>query len=285
MPPSPSRRPNRARLQKILASAGVGSRRGAEELLRAGRVAVNGETASLGQSADPQRDVVTVDGVRVGAEAFEYWLLHKPRGVISTARDPQGRPTVLDLVPEAGTRLFPVGRLDRDTEGLVLLTNDGALAHVLLHPSHETEREYRVTVTGRIRAASLRRLEQGIELEDGVTAPARAGRPVWSRGAGTSRFSLTLVEGRKRQIRRALEALGHPVRRLVRVRMGPLRLGRLPAGAARRLRADEERALRALPSRGPGGRPPAGSGRKSRAAREKRGRRPRKNLRHGGSSH
>ncbi len=238
----------------------MASRRGAEDLLRAGRVAVNGETASIGQSADPERDVVTVDGVRVAAEASEYWLVHKPAGVITTARDPQGRPTVLELAPEAGARVFPVGRLDRDTEGLVLLTNDGALTQVLLHPSHETEREYVVTARGRVAPETLRRLERGIVLEEGVTAPARAGRPAWQAREGTTRFRLTLVEGRKRQIRRALAKLGHPVVRLLRDRMGPLRLGRLPPGAARRLRPEEEAALRRLRATGS---QPAGKGRKS----------------------
>lgn len=243
---SPSRPSNRVRLQKILAAAGVASRRGAEDLLRAGRVAVNGETAALGQSADPARDVVTLDGARLGAEAFEYWLVHKPPGVITTVRDPQGRPTARELVPASRARIYPVGRLDRDTEGLLLLTNDGPLAQRLLHPSHETEREYLVTVEGRVPAATLRRLERGIELEEGVTAPARAGRPVWKSEPATTRFSLTLIEGRKRQIRRALRTLGHPVRALCRVRMGPLRLGRLPRGAARRVTPAERAALEKL---------------------------------------
>jgi 23S rRNA pseudouridine2605 synthase len=242
-----SPRPPRSsqRLQKVLAAAGVASRRRAEDLLRAGRVAVNGETAQLGQSADPERDVVTVDGVPVEREAFAYWLVHKPRGVVTTVHDPEGRRTVLDLVPDAErqVRLFPVGRLDRDTEGLVLLTNDGALAQVLLHPSHETEREYRVTVKGRVGAEALRRLAEGIELEDGVTAPARVGRPRHDAASETTRFTLTLIEGRKRQIRRALDVLEHPVLRLLRVRMGPLQLGRLARGNARRLSAPERRAL------------------------------------------
>jgi len=246
MPRRPSPRPRTSlRLQKLLASAGVASRRGAEQLLRAGRVAVNGEVARLGQSADPRHDVVTLDGVPLDRQPFGYWVLHKPAGVISTVRDPQGRRTVLDLLPEAGRalRLFPVGRLDRDTEGLVLLTNDGALAQVLLHPSHGTEREYRVSVQGRISAQALQRLASGVELDDGLTAPARTGRARFDAASGRSRFGLTLVEGRKRQIRRALEALGHPVVRLVRVRMGPLALGRLAPGAARELSPAERRAL------------------------------------------
>jgi len=240
---SPPHPPNRVRLQKLLATAGVASRRAAEHLLRAGRVAVNGELARLGDSADPLRDVVTLDGLRVGAQALEYWLVHKPAGVVTTVRDPQGRPTVLGLVPESSARLFPVGRLDRETEGLILLTNDGDLAQRLLHPSHETEREYRVSVRGRVAPELLRQLERGIVLEEGLTAPARCGRPVWNAASGSTRFSLTLIEGRKRQIRRSLRALGHPVLGLLRVRMGPLRLGRLPVGAARRLRSEERSAL------------------------------------------
>jgi 23S rRNA pseudouridine2605 synthase len=241
-PPHPL---NSLRLQKILAAAGVASRRGAEDLLRAGRVAVNGEPAQLGQSADPEHDVITLDGVPVEREPFAYWLVNKPVGVISTVHDPQGRSTVVDLVPEPErrVRLFPVGRLDRETEGLVLLTNDGALAHVLLHPSHESEREYRVSVEGRLSAAALRELAAGIELEDGVTAPARTGRPRHDAASGTTRFTLTLIEGRKRQIRRALAALDYPVVRLVRVRMGPLELGRLKPGAARPLTGVERRVL------------------------------------------
>jgi 23S rRNA pseudouridine2605 synthase len=226
----------------------VASRRRAEELLRAGRVSVNGETARLGSSADPARDVVCVDGVPVVGEPLAYWVVHKPRGVITTARDPEGRRTVLDLLPAArrGPRLFPVGRLDRDTEGLVLLTNDGALAQVLLHPSHASEREYTVWARGRVPAGALARLAAGVVLEDGLTAPARVGRPHYDAEQDRTRFDLVIVEGRKRQIRRALARLGHPVRRLLRVRMGPLRLGDLPAGAAREATAAERRALARL---------------------------------------
>ena len=234
------------RLQKILAAAGVASRRRAEDLLRQGRVSVNGRIAALGESADPDRDVVAVDGAPVEREPLAYWIVHKPRGVLTTVHDPHGRPTVLDLVPARRTRLFPVGRLDRDTEGLVLLTNDGRIAQTLLHPSHEVEREYRVTVSGRIAATSLARLAEGVMLEDGVTAPAQVGRPTWQAASRTTRFTLTLIEGRKRQIRRALESLGHPVVTLLRVRMGPLRLGRLPSGAARRLSPRERKSLESL---------------------------------------
>jgi len=246
--PSPSPAPSSVRLQKILAAAGVASRRAAEDLIRAGRVAVNGETAALGSSADPERDVVTVDGIPVEREPLAYWLLHKPRGVVTTVRDPEGRETVLDRLPAEARRfrLFPVGRLDRDTEGLVLLTNDGALAQVLLHPSHGSEREYRVTVSSRVAADTLRQLAAGVLLEEGVTAPARTGPSRYDARKDTSCFALTLIEGRKRQIRRACEALGHPVVRLVRVRMGPLQLGDLASGEARALDAEERRALSTL---------------------------------------
>ncbi len=237
----------RARLQKILAAAGLASRRGAEDLLRAGRVRVNGRPAQLGASADPARDRIEIDGRRIHVAPAEYWLLHKPRGVITTRRDPQGRPTVVDLVPESEQRLFPVGRLDRETEGLVLLTNDGPLAHALLHPSRGVEREYRVDVRGRIGAAALRRLAAGVELKGGIrTAPAKVGRGVWNARDGTTRFTLTLIEGRKRQIRRACASLGFPVVRLLRVRLGPLRLGNLAPGATRALSARERRALERL---------------------------------------
>jgi 23S rRNA pseudouridine2605 synthase len=255
--------PERRRLQKILAEAGVASRRAAEGLLRAGRVTVNGRVATLGESAAPERDVVAVDGVRVGREPSVYWMLHKPRGVITTVRDPEGRPTVRGLVPDREHRLYPVGRLDRDTEGLLLLTNDGRVAHALLHPSHESEREYRVSVRGRISAEALRRLAAGVELEEGRTAPARVGRAVFDAVTGTACFSLTLIEGRKRQIRRSLAALGHPVLRLVRVRMGPLRLGDLAPGQARLLSQAERRAL--LAATGAGG--PAGLRRPAREPR------------------
>ena len=219
-------------------------------MLREGRVAVDGRTASLGDSADPQRNVVTVDGVRVESEPLAYWMLHKPRGVISTLRDTHGRPTVADVLPGDAPRLFPVGRLDRDTEGLLLLTNDGPLTHVMLHPSHAVEREYAVTVRGRMAPEALERLAAGVEIEDGPTAPARVDRVRRAASSPSTRFHLTVIEGRKRQIRRALAALGYPVQRLVRVRIGPLRLGRLPEGEARPLTPRERRALEALRSRG-----------------------------------
>jgi pseudouridine synthase len=242
------------RLQKILARAGLASRRRAEELIRAGRVAVNGVVASLGATADPERDQISVDGRAVVAEPRAYWILHKPRGVITTTRDPQGRATVLDLLPPEARRerLFPVGRLDLESEGLLLLTNDGEVAQAMLHPSLGCEKEYRVTVRGRLSAATGRLLAAGIELEDGPMAPCRLERVQYDPRTDASTFHLTLREGRKRQIRRALAARGHPVLRLIRVRMGPLRLGRLQPRQARRLNAEERRALPCASSHGTG---------------------------------
>jgi len=237
------------RLQRILAAAGISARRGAEALIRAGRVRVNGRPAKLGDRADPWRDEVTLDGEPLRPQRTVTWMLHKPRGVLSSVRDPEGRPTVLALVPEHAARVFPVGRLDRDSEGLLLLTNDGLLAHALLHPSHEVEREYEVVVRGALDAEKRARLARGVRLEDGWTAPARVARAQHDPRSDTTRFHLILHEGRKRQIRRAMLALGHPVRELRRVRFGPVRLGGLARGAARRLDASERRALEELAER------------------------------------
>jgi len=234
-----------------MAQAGVGSRRRAEELIRAGRVSVNGVTATLGATADPDRDEITLDGSPVVAEPRAYWILHKPRGVVTTTRDPEGRPTVLDLLPaEArGRRLFPVGRLDLDSEGLLLLTNDGEVAQAMLHPSLGCEKEYRVTARGRISPTTRRILAAGIELDDGPMAPCGVGPVRYDPGTNASTFHLTLREGRKRQIRRALATRGHPVLRLVRVRMGPLRLGELRPRQARTLTAAERQTLPRASSR------------------------------------
>ena len=224
------------RLNAYLARAGVDSRRGADELIKAGRVVVNGEPGRLNTFVETG-DVVEVDGRPVAAQPLEYVLLHKPAGVVTTARDPQGRRTVVDLV--AGrSRVVPVGRLDADTTGALLLTNDGALAHRLAHPRYGVEKVYEVDVDGEPSDEALRRLETGVELEDGPTAPARV------RGLGRSRIELTLHEGRNRQVRRMLEAVGHPVRRLHRSRYGGLELGALAPGESRQLTPDEVTALR-----------------------------------------
>ena len=227
------------RLAKFLAHAGVASRRAAEELIRAGRVRVGEEVV-----CDPARDVDEHSGVAVDDEAATIshsrlvYALHKPVGVVSTAHDPQGRPTVVELVPGA-RRLYPVGRLDADTSGLILLTDDGELAHRLTHPRFEVPKVYRATVRRPpVRDRALRALREGVRLEDGLTAPARARR------LAGDRLELTIHEGRKRQVRRMCEEVGHPVARLVRVRFGPLELGSLAEGRHRRLTPAEVEALR-----------------------------------------
>jgi 23S rRNA pseudouridine2605 synthase len=209
--------PQGERLQKVLASHGFGSRRVCEELIAAGRVAVNGEVAVLGRRVDEEHDHVEVDGVPLGVRpGLVYYLLNKPAGVVTTAHDPQGRRTVVDLVP-AEPRVFPVGRLDADTEGLLLLTNDGDLAMRLTHPRHGVEKEYLAEVGGgAVAAGALRQLREGIELDDGPTAPAKASQP------SPGLLRITIHEGRNRQVRRMCEAIGHPVKRLVRVRIGTL---------------------------------------------------------------
>jgi pseudouridine synthase len=233
------------RLQKVLAAAGIASRRGSETLIRDGRVTVNGRTAQLGDSADPSIDTVALDGERLRAEVPRYWILHKPTGVVTSVDDPYGRETVMHLLPRGVGRVHPVGRLDRDSSGLLLLTNDGHLTQTLLHPSHESEKEYRVTVKGQPDAATFERIRKGVVLEDGRTAPTTVSRVTPSSDGAQTIFHLVLIEGRKRQIRRMMLAVGNPVKRLVRVRVGPLTLGRLAPGAARPLRDHEVRALKA----------------------------------------
>jgi 23S rRNA pseudouridine2605 synthase len=225
------------RLNAFLARAGVASRRGADELVKAGRVRVNGEPGEL-STVIGARDVVEVDGRRVRPQPLAYVLLHKPAGVVTTARDPQRRPTVVDLV-DRDPRVVPVGRLDADTTGALLLTNDGPLAHRLAHPRYGVEKTYLADVEGDPGPDSLRRLREGVELEDGRTAPARARR--LRRG----RVELVLHEGRKRQVKRMLEAVGHPVRRLHRPEYAGLTLDGLAPGAWRELTRDEVEALRA----------------------------------------
>jgi 23S rRNA pseudouridine2605 synthase len=200
---------------------------------------VNGEIAELGRRVDTMVDVIAVDGVPIGARPdFVYYLLNKPRGVISTAHDPQGRPTVVDLVPQS-PRVFPVGRLDGDTEGLILLTNDGDLTHFLTHPSKGVEKEYVVLLRGnpRLTESQLKKLRTGVELDDGVTAPAKVGQ------RSDSTLSITIHEGRNRQVRRMIEAIGHDVERLVRTRIGPIIDSRLKPGAWRELSLAERRSL------------------------------------------
>ena len=228
------------RLAKYLAHAGVASRRAAEDLIRAGRVTVDGEVVGdLGRQVAGGEEV-RVDGDVVGGpEERAVWLVNKPAGVVSTACDTHGRPTVVSLVPDVGARLYPVGRLDADTTGLILVTNDGELANRLTHPGYEVPRTYEATVAGGpVGEAALRALRAGVRLEDGVTAPASV------RALGPDRLELVMHEGRKRQVRRMCSAVGHPVRALRRVAFGPLRLGALAEGEARRLEAAEVEALR-----------------------------------------
>ncbi len=242
---TPATVPHKTRVQKILAAAGLASRRASEDLIRTGRVAVNGRTVKLGDSAVLGSDVVTVDGERVRSEKPRYWMLHKPTSVVTTVSDPHGRKTVMHLLPEGVGSIHPVGRLDRDSSGLLLLTNDGDLTQRLLHPSHQSEKDYQVTVKGELDADQIQKLQRGIYLEEGRTAPAKLTRLRVDPDSGTCTFVLTLTEGRKRQIRRMLLTLGRPVKKLIRIRMGPLVLGRLAPGKARPLRAAEVRALKA----------------------------------------
>jgi 23S rRNA pseudouridine2605 synthase len=253
------------RLQKVLAAAGIASRRGAEELIREGRVAIDGRVASLGDSADPTSEVITFDGERVRLERPLYWMLHKPVGVVTSVSDPHGRRTVMHLLPEGLGRVYPVGRLDRDSSGLLLMINDGALTQRLLHPSHESEKEYRVTVRGEVSEATFERLRKGVYIDDGRTAPARVEGARYEPANELTVFRLTLTEGRKRQIRRTMLALGHPVKRLVRTRVGPVNLGKLAPGASRPLRDDEVRALRAYADRLKPSRQSAGARRRTPA--------------------
>jgi 23S rRNA pseudouridine2605 synthase len=225
------------RLQKVLARVGFGSRRACEELVAAGRVKVNGEIAQLGRRVDISSDKVEVDGVLVGVlPGLVYYLLNKPAGVVTTASDPEGRPTVVDLVP-AKPRVFPVGRLDVATEGLLVLTNDGELAQAVAHPSHGVEKEYLAELRGNPSPADIRALREGVELEDGLTSPAK----VSAVSPGVIRIAIH--EGRNRQVRRMCEAVGHPVVRLVRTRIGPITDRALTPGSFRHLEPGEVLAL------------------------------------------
>lgn len=230
---------SQTRLQKFLANAGIASRRKAEELIAGGRVGVNGTIVTeLGTKIDPAVDRVTVDGKRVESSEPVWIALHKPRGYVSTRNDPQKRRTIYDLLPSSLHGLFYVGRLDADSEGLMLLTNAGDEAHRLLHPKFQVPRVYEVVVEGEVSQPTLQRLLAGVELDDG---PARAetAELLTHRGAGQSRVRLMLREGRKREVRRLMSAVGHDVRRLRRVRYGPIELGDLEAGKWRRLSDDE----------------------------------------------
>jgi 23S rRNA pseudouridine2605 synthase len=229
--------PEGERLQKVLARAGIGSRRVCEELIAEGKVTVNGTVAELGRRVDAELDKVAVDGVPISVrEGLVHYLLNKPAGVVTTASDPQGRRTVVELVPDE-PRVFPVGRLDYETEGLLILTNDGDLTHRLTHPSYGVEKEYLAEVEGTPSRAAVRMLREGVELEDGPTAPAKASLQP------PSLLTITIHEGRNRQVRRMCDAIGHPVKRLVRTRIGPITDRTLKPGEWRELTPDEVRAL------------------------------------------
>lgn len=242
----------RLRLNKVLAQAGLTSRRGADRVIIEGRVAINGVvTRELATLADPEVDVVTVDGTPLGrSESLRYVLLHKPRGVVSTVRDPQGRPVVTDLVP-GGVRLYPVGRLDADVEGALILTNDGPLTHRLLHPRYEVPRVYEAEVAGEVSSRDLARWRAGVELDDGPARPL--GVDLLGRGErATTRLRLTFTEGRKHEVKRYCDALGHRVFRLRRVAFGPIEIGRLKPGQWRELTSREVVVLRAMAAADPG---------------------------------
>ena len=226
------------RLNAYLARAGVASRRAADELIKAGRVSVNGRPGELNTFVDAG-DTVEVDGKQVEQQQLAHLLLHKPAGVVTTARDPHGRPTVVGLVPSE-PRVVPVGRLDADTTGALLLTNDGRLAHRLAHPRYGVDKVYEVEVEGDPPEQALQRLREGVDLDDGRTAPAEARR------LGRGRLELTIHEGRKHQVKRMCEAVGHPVRRLHRSRYAGLGLGGVAPGEWRPLTAQEVSRLRAL---------------------------------------
>jgi pseudouridine synthase len=229
------------RIQKVLARAGVGSRRAVEEMVDAGRIAVNGRRATLGDKIDPAKDKVEVDGSLVPlAEHLVHYLLNKPAGVVATASDPEGRPTVVELV-DPGPRVWPVGRLDLDSEGAIIVTNDGDLGLRLTHPRYEVPKTYLAEVTGAVTSPELTTLRKGVPLDDGVTKPCDA--RIVDKGGGRSLLEMTITEGRNRQVRRMCEAVGHPVVRLVRTAIGPLQLGRLKPGQWRRLSPVEVQSL------------------------------------------
>jgi pseudouridine synthase len=233
---------NKERIQKILAHAGYGSRRSCEKLIEAGRVAVDGRIAKLGDKADPRRQEITLDGKRIQDERRNvYVMLNKPRGVISTVDDPHGRRTVRDLVP-VEQRIYPVGRLDANSEGLLLMTNDGDLTHKLTHPRYEHKRIYRVLVNGTPTQEALERWRRGITLDGRYTRFDKV--TIEEKRRGRTWLRITVHEGRKHLVRRMVAALGHPVQRLIRVGMGPLRLGTLAPGKWRRLKQHEVTALK-----------------------------------------
>ncbi len=237
------------RIQKILSTAGICSRREAEELILEGKVRVNGHIVEeLGQKADPENDVIKVGNRVVGRQSPEmknarktYLLLNKPRGCVTTTKDPQGRKTVMELLGHVGARVYPVGRLDYDSEGLLILTNDGDFANSIMHPSKEVPKTYEVKVRGVMDDAELRHLATGVRLDDGLTAPAKVRK--MKLAESNSWIEITIHEGRNRQVRRMCEALGHPVQKLKRTKVGPVGTKGLPVGTYRELTPGEIKAL------------------------------------------
>ena len=231
------------RLQKVLARAGIGSRRVCEKLIVDQRVTVNGEIPELGEKVDPETSQIEVDGLKIGVrQDLVYYLVNKPIGIITTSKDPQKRSTVIDLVP-THPRVFPVGRLDADTEGLIFMTNDGDLTHYLTHPSFGIEKEYLVQVEVKPSRNAIRQLRQGVELDDGLTAPAKVSL------VDEKLLKIVIHEGRNRQVRRMCESIGHPVIRLVRSRIGPIVDRSLRPGSFRELTNQELRSIRKILSK------------------------------------
>ncbi|MDJ0974190.1 MAG: pseudouridine synthase [Planctomycetota bacterium] len=228
------------RLHKFLASTGAGSRRECEKLIEDGRVYVNGKLVTkMGFKVDPTKDKVTLDGERVKPEEKVYWMLNKPSGTICTNSDERGRPRVVDLVPDRTHRIYTVGRLDAESRGLILLTNDGGIANIICHPRYRIEKVYQVAVRGRVDRKQVARIEAGVWLAEGKTSPAKVQPVGYNAKRNESLIEMTVFEGRNREVRRVLARVGLNVRRLQRTRIGPLELGELPPGASRRLKPDE----------------------------------------------
>jgi 23S rRNA pseudouridine2605 synthase len=233
------------RLQKVLAEAGIASRRKCEEIITAGRVQINGEVVkTLGVKVDPELDEIQVDGRYINQQTKIYVLLNKPKGVITSSTDPGGRKVVTDFLPGIKERVYPVGRLDYDTEGLLLLTNDGEFAHLLTHPKHHVPRTYQATVKGVPHGTILEKLRNGIQLEDGMTSPAEVEYADVNPQKNESIIQITIYEGRNRQVRRMFEAVSFPVTRLRRIKFGPLFLHGVPRGKYRHLTPAEVKELK-----------------------------------------
>lgn len=234
------------RLQKIIAEMGVASRRKAEELIMEGRVTVNGQPAVIGMKADPDKDHIKVNGkLLVNPEKKVYFIFNKPRGVVTSLGDPQGRPNIKDFLKGIKQRVFPVGRLDYDSEGMLMLTNDGGFAHAILHPSKKIPKTYLVKIKGLLEEEDMQLLRSGIKLNRSMTAPAKVKR--LRKTENNSWLEMTIYEGKKRQIRKMLERVGHPVIRLMRIRINGLEMGNLPPGSYRHITSDEmKRIIREL---------------------------------------